>query len=340
MLSVLKSSISKIMHKRSGFTLIEMLVVLAILAAVTTLAIRSAGNLQSQARYQQTTREMEDISAAIIGTAHSREPDGTAQVTGFVADMGRLPRAVGSDPLTQLQELWIQPAGAVLYGARSPSFDSSVTIVSGWRGPYLLLGMGKTELRDGWGNPFDLLKADQTTVVNAGDAVEVLRSRGSDNAVDASIPTVKDYNTDVYAGLNVTSMPTNSSGQTVSYAASIGNRFQGQISGNISFFDATSGTYKPLDSTKGDIVVCYYGPNPATGDVNTITITFSATSAPLNANPSSLPYAFAANFPIGPCVIRAYQGNSLSNATFATYKSQVTRLVLLPGGQTKDLVLQ
>lgn len=337
----------RIGRNKPGFTLIELMASLVILAILTTIALRSTNNLQSQTRYQASNQSMNEIGNAIVGVGNQREPDGTLMVTGFVADVGRLPQAIGTDPLTQLQELWVQSPGMATFSIRSPSSpgsspitDGDVTIASGWRGPYLQLGIGKTELRNGWGNAFNLLKADQTTAVGNGDSIEVLRSLGSDNLLDTVIPITKDYNTDVYSGFNVTTpLPTNASSQTVTYAAPVGNRYLASISGNITFFDAASGTTKPFDHTKGDIIVCYFGADPING-IRGIAVTFSATTSPLSGDPSTLTYNLGLTFPIGPCVIRAYQGMTLPAASTALYKSPVTRLVLLPGGQSKDLILK
>ena len=76
-------------RNRSAFSLIELMVALAILAAVTTIALRSVNGLQNQARYQATQRSLDEVRSAILGPANERNPDGTPLVTGFVADTGR-----------------------------------------------------------------------------------------------------------------------------------------------------------------------------------------------------------------------------------------------------------
>src|SRR5437868_6644515 len=93
--------------KRSGFTLVELLVVLAILVALTTVAITSLGGAQDQGRYDATQRTMQAVEDAVIGPANERDSDGSPLNTGFVADMGRLPNAcdVGGGTLVP-RELW------------------------------------------------------------------------------------------------------------------------------------------------------------------------------------------------------------------------------------------
>ena len=78
------------MMKRSGMTLVELLVVLAILALLTTVAVTSSDVVLSQGRYEATTRTLTDIQEAVLGPPNARQADGTLVSTGFVADMGRL----------------------------------------------------------------------------------------------------------------------------------------------------------------------------------------------------------------------------------------------------------
>src|SRR4051812_47329304 len=91
---------------RRAFTLVELLVVLFILVILSAIAVQSLEGVQDQTRYEATQRGIQNIQDAIVGPASQRQPDGTLMVSGFVADIGRLPLASGSDPHTQLQELW------------------------------------------------------------------------------------------------------------------------------------------------------------------------------------------------------------------------------------------
>jgi prepilin-type N-terminal cleavage/methylation domain-containing protein len=168
-----------------GFTLLELVLVLGILAALTAVAVRSMDAIQEQARYDDARRGMDGIDAAVVGVPNEREADGSAMATGFVADVGRLPRATGADPATQLQELWANPANLLPFAMRPAPSDAEVIVGTGWRGTYLRLGIGRTTLTDGWGRPYDLLKADAATPVAAGDEIVAIRSRGADGLVDA-----------------------------------------------------------------------------------------------------------------------------------------------------------
>jgi prepilin-type N-terminal cleavage/methylation domain-containing protein len=76
---------------RSALTLVELLVVLVIIAIVTGIAITATENVIDQGRYNATQQTLQNIQEAIMGPANQRAPDGSFLITGFVADMGRLP---------------------------------------------------------------------------------------------------------------------------------------------------------------------------------------------------------------------------------------------------------
>src|SRR5262249_35303906 len=97
-------STGKIARARSGMTLVELLVVLLILSILTVVAVQATDTLVDQARYDSTQRTLQSVEEAIVGPRGQRDADGSVLVTGFVADVGRFPLAMGSDPLTQLQE--------------------------------------------------------------------------------------------------------------------------------------------------------------------------------------------------------------------------------------------
>jgi len=150
----------------AGLTLIELLVVISILAITTTIALRTTTSMVDQTRYDSSKALVENIMDSIVGQKNLRQVDDTAVVNGFVADMGRLPRAwlasvAGTNALT-LNELFQQMSGVptyAMYPATSANLtissnaDSAVTVPAGWRGPYVRLPSGLDTFRDGWGSP-------------------------------------------------------------------------------------------------------------------------------------------------------------------------------------------
>ena len=95
-----------------GFTLLELVVVLAILAIVTAIATREIGQVQDQQRYQATQRGIREMEDAIFGSPSDRAPDGAPLAGGFVSDMGRM--LAVSNAEYELHELWEYPLCAVL----------------------------------------------------------------------------------------------------------------------------------------------------------------------------------------------------------------------------------
>ena len=142
----------------NGFTLLELVVVLAILVIVTSIATREIGQVQDQQRYQATQRGLRELEDAIFGSPTDRAPDGSLLAGGFVSDMGRTPHVVGSTEL-ELQELWVDPG--IAFDVRPATLANGVTnedpqvlVPCGWRGPYVRLSSGATNLCDGYGNPY------------------------------------------------------------------------------------------------------------------------------------------------------------------------------------------
>ena len=84
-------SMNKFPIKSNGFTLIELMVVLTILAITATILIQSTSGLQDQGRYNQTVDRVNQIKQAIVNVT---TVNGVPQVSGFVADMGRLPHCL------------------------------------------------------------------------------------------------------------------------------------------------------------------------------------------------------------------------------------------------------
>ncbi len=153
---------------KRAFTLIELVVVLAIMALLTHLAVREAGNVRRDRLRAAADEQLEAIRDAVWKDGEGGEP------TGFLVDMGRLPRAQAATnesglAVATLSELWRRPAGVPEFALRHASAtnlvvpealksrlaDVSVRVPCGWRGPYLRLPFGRDRLLDPWGNPVE-----------------------------------------------------------------------------------------------------------------------------------------------------------------------------------------
>lgn len=196
---------SRSAQSSAGLSLIELIVVLTILAALAGTALVSTEGLVDQSRYDATRDTLTHLEDAILGSAPG--PAGAPWLPGFVADMGRLPRATDvNDPgddededekLAELaSELWVQPAAAPAFAIQRPDGDPEIQLPAGWRGPYLRLPLGSAELRDGWGRPIRLLDLNgQPFEIDAappaptlGDTPAAFGSWGADQFPDPAPP--------------------------------------------------------------------------------------------------------------------------------------------------------
>ena len=312
--------------KHSGFSLIELMVSLAILATVTAIALRSTNGLQSQARYQGTTQSLNDIRSAIIGPANLRGPDGSAQVTGFVADTGRLPNFLidGSDPLgangDPLNELLRQNNSIPNFGFVSSNTDPSVYIAVGWQGPYLRLGAGPSYIRDGWGNSFHCYDTSASGIPITTGPIAQVSSWGSDNASgstgdgyskDVSIP-----NSDLTQGGFVTNALFNGrisiNVANDSYGSNVPN--QTGPAPNPTYTDSSSVQHASIV-----VWVCYYGP-----DLTQVSPAHPVVDIPIQVTGPNWQYTLSdPKITIGPRMLKAYvlDGSVVTNST--TFRAAV-----------------
>ena len=186
---------------KRGFTLIELMLVLFVLALTAHLAVRELSQVRAVRLRDAADRQLADIAAAV----YDETRDGP---TGFLSDMGRLPEAVrdGGGALT-LSELYERPEGVGDYRARPASSsnlasgapheiaDDALYVPCGWGGPYIRLPAGATRLSDPWGNPFAtpdeaglarLLGVGGASVMTNGEAIASIRHFGSDGLADVA----------------------------------------------------------------------------------------------------------------------------------------------------------
>lgn len=158
-----------------GLTLLELLVVVAILAVLATVAIRSTSDFGQQTRYDVTQSTLKQFRDAVLGPANQVGPNGVPMVTGFIADLGRPPRATLVNGVLDLPELYngTLPTSPTLkayslYNAASSNITTTVVsgsltvnnsastslyVPAGWRGPYISKSSALANIQDGWGKP-------------------------------------------------------------------------------------------------------------------------------------------------------------------------------------------
>ncbi len=187
-----------------GFTLLEMVVALAIAGVLVSMLGVVASRAMQSSRETQTRQQVEGIYTAIVGADPARGN------FGFLGDMGRLPAN-----LTELVTQGAQPA------FHTTSHEGSVG--AGWRGPYLTAPFASSDLfTDAWGQSL--------SYTNTGGTAGQVVSGGPDGVVgttdDISFPVQLPVKTTgtlvVTVVVNEIAQP---SGLTVSvYSTSDGNQ--------------------------------------------------------------------------------------------------------------------
>ena len=284
------------MIHRNGMTLVELLVVLAILALMTTVAVTSSDVFLSQGRYEATARTLTNIQEAVLGPPNARQADGTLISTGFVADVGRWPQVTSADapggappPAGQFGgpvELTgtpqqSPPSGIAPFALVPCGFDPEVVVPCGWRGPYLRLGVGQTSILDGWGNALNLLTVGGAQAA-LGNPIWVASSNGA--GIGVSSP---------YAGPLAVNFAPPQNGIVVS--------------GTVSVVDSNGNSVTPPSGDQ--VVVMLYGPAPSGVPLQlSLPVTMGSGNVGSFGMPSGTPSVYASGF------LRAYLVNQSTSA--------------------------
>lgn len=227
---------------KRGFTLIELVVVLLILALVTHLAVRELGKVQRARLGEAANAQLEAVRAAVWQNRPGEEP------TGFLVDLGRLPQALVRTNeqgrlAGTLRELWERPAHLAPFALRpavasnlvvaaaekATLSDAAVLVPCGWRGPYLRLPFGRDRLVDAWGNPME-------TPDDAGFA-RLLDAGGQAAALSAPVARVRHFGADGRLDTLVT--PADPAARDVAVELVPGGRLANPLVVNASFVTGT-----------------------------------------------------------------------------------------------------
>ena len=180
------------MKSRSrAFTLVELLLVVFILAAVAATTASLATQADEQFRFDDTRARREEVRRAILGDPLLKA-NGQPVVSGFAADVGRAP--------VSLREL-LDPA----LPPPAWSFDPVAQQWAGWRGPYLRgdtivdpsdpIDGQRRVYRDGWANLGPDPAAEQDNygwLYASASGLVSLASYGSDGAPGGAQPYASD----------------------------------------------------------------------------------------------------------------------------------------------------
>lgn len=152
---------------QAGFTIGEMVIVIAIIAILAALITPLAVNTITQGRIDACIKELENIKKAIVGDPELVQ-NGTRSSFGFVGDIGLLPATL--DQLTD-------GTGLPAYPQTSPSGNTTW----GWRGNYI------SDYRDPWGRDYLYINnwpGGSPTFLALPPIIAVIRSVGPDGQDD------------------------------------------------------------------------------------------------------------------------------------------------------------
>ncbi len=303
---------------RRGFTLIELVVVMLILALVTHLAVREMSHLRDGRMRKTADRQLAELRDAVWCERKGDEP------TGFIVDMGRLPQGVASTnedarAVVSLRELWVLPDGVAPYALRQAAesnlvvsasekaalADEDVWVACGWRGPYMHMPFSSDRLTDAWGNPFE----------NKDDAGydRLLDAGGKAVAVCEPVWTVRHFGADGRSDSDVTPADESRKDASVTFLPSGGD--SNRLVVNASFVNASGPA-----SYSGTVTCKWYAPcgGAITGAVEKVTLDSGSLCS----------FSFE-HLPPGMATIAIWAGDA---------KRAQERIVISPGG--RDLTLK
>ncbi len=154
------SNVSPLKPRRQvGFTLLEMLMVIALLAATAGIGLATFGDEDGSARDLDSSRKLALIEKAIVGQ-RTAAYGGEMRLSGFVVDMGRLPNTmdellgVGTPAYATISDVQYDPTPDATSGIadNSAPVPTGLAFSAGLR-KQLQTG-ASSKFLDGWGNAF------------------------------------------------------------------------------------------------------------------------------------------------------------------------------------------
>ena len=189
-----------------GFTLLELVLVLFILAILTTTSLTFIENEDGQLRYNQSIEKKETIIDALIAV---NEEANQKVLSGFVVDNGRLPDFSGTDTadvrinhLLSNADSWLSFGSQTVRinaGGTEGDVSPALSLFKGFSNSnYLRNDNGTTEYKDGWGQQFYLSdpSSNQITIGYDGDGTLTGHDPDASNSSQLAKPTPFDSDND------------------------------------------------------------------------------------------------------------------------------------------------
>ena len=152
-----------------GFTFAEILIVVAIMGIITSVALKNLGKTDDRVKYESSLTELQALKIAIIGDENARQ-NGERVNFGFVGDIGGLPATL--DALVSRGSLGIS------------TLDTLKLLAYGWNGPYVNAPFTSDAAgfkTDGWGNEY-IYSIVQYSIAPGDTVVAKISSLGADGA--------------------------------------------------------------------------------------------------------------------------------------------------------------
>lgn len=150
-------TVSYLPSSQSGFTLLELVLVMFIIALVASTPLLFIDEQDQQLRYEETREKLATIRHAIYQRESYR---GQPLLSGFVVDNGTLPPADELNPLFNLPTGWFSATLSTPYfnfttDASNAVALSDMKLSKGHRNRYIFSGLdSNNEYLDGWGQAF------------------------------------------------------------------------------------------------------------------------------------------------------------------------------------------
>ena len=174
----METTLSSQFKSQRGFTMIELLMVILLIGALSGLSLTAFDSSIDEARFDETVNEMRALRAALVGDTDLKN-NGQRSSFGYLGDIGGVP--------TNAQGLV-----ALLTNPGLPvwNVDTSIRFGLGWKGPYMEgSGLLSSLTQDAWGRSY-IYRADTSpiTLTSLG-ADGLIGGTGFNQDITIQIPT-------------------------------------------------------------------------------------------------------------------------------------------------------